>query len=102
MVGIDRFALCPIVEGPLIRFLVRLGQSPATGQAVLDGLYASTRCEFWPDDLSYRGAVLTHVAGHRQVTDGYLAAVAAGNDAVLATLDEGLARARPEHVTLIG
>lgn len=26
---VDRFAICPIVEGALVRFLVRLGESPA-------------------------------------------------------------------------
>ncbi len=25
--GIDRFALCPVVEGALVRFLVRIGES---------------------------------------------------------------------------
>jgi predicted nucleic acid-binding protein len=28
--GVDRLALCPIVEGALARFLIRLGQTPAT------------------------------------------------------------------------
>lgn len=99
--GVDHMALCPVVEGSLIRFLVRLGQSPATAKAVLDGLHASPRCEFWSDALSYRHADLGHVVGHRQVTDAYLAALAASNDAVLVTLDEALARAVPQHVVLI-
>lgn len=98
---VDRIALCPIVEGSLIRFLVRLGQSQATAKALLDGLYASPRCEFWPDTISYRDADLDHVVGHRQVTDAYLAAAAATRHARLATFDRALAAAVPMHVVLI-
>jgi len=99
--GVDQIALCPVVEGSLIRFLVRLGQSEATAKAVLDELYASPRCVFWPDALSYRQADLSHVLGHRQVTDAYLAALAASNNALLATFDEALAQSVPQHVVLI-
>lgn len=99
--GVDRIALCPVVEGSLIRFLVRLGQSQATAKALLDGLYESPRCEFWPDALSYRQADLDHVVGHRQVTDAYLAALAASNNALLTTLDQALAQDVPQHVVLI-
>lgn len=41
------------------------------------------------------------VFGHRQVTDAYLTALASGNDALLATFEEGLARADPQHFVLI-
>jgi toxin-antitoxin system PIN domain toxin len=99
--AVDRIALCPMVEGALIRFLVRLGQSQATAMAVLDGLYAEPRCEFWSDAISYRDADLNHVVGHRQVTDTYLAATAAVRQARLATFDRALAEALPAHVTLI-
>ena len=99
--SVDQIALCPVVEGALVRFLVRLGQSQATAKALLDGLYSSPRCEFWPDAISYRQADLGHVTGHRQVTDGYLAALAASNNALLATFDEALAREVPQHVVLI-
>ena len=98
---VDRIALCPIVEGSLVRFLVRLGQGQPTAKALLDGLYASPRCEFWPDAISYREADLGHVVGHRQVTDAYLVAVAASRDARVATFDRGLAEAVPMRVALI-
>lgn len=100
-ITVDRIALCPIVEGSLVRFLVRLGQGQATAKALLDGLYASPRCEFWPDAVSYRDADLGHVVGHRQVTDAYLVAIAASRDARLATFDRGLAEAVPMRVALI-
>ncbi len=98
---VDRIALCPVVEGSLVRFLVRLGQSQSTAKALLDQLYASARCEFWPDAISYRHADLDRVIGHRQVTDAYLSALAASNNGVLATFDQALAEAVPQHVVLI-
>jgi toxin-antitoxin system PIN domain toxin len=99
--GVDRLALCPIVEGALARFLIRLGQSPSTAMALLEGFHASPRCEFWPDDIAYREADLGHVTGHRQVTDAYLAALAAAHHGLLATFDQALAEALPQRTTLI-
>jgi hypothetical protein len=99
--GVDRIALCPVVEGSLVRFLIRLGQSRSTAKALLDGLYSSPRCEFWPDAISYRQADLGHVVGPQHVTDAYLAALAASNNGLLATLDQGLAQDAPQHVVLI-
>ena len=99
--GVNRIALCPVVEGSLVRFLLRLGQSQSTAKAVLEGLYASPRCEFWPDALSYRYADMDHVVGHRQVTDAYLSALAASNSGLVATFDQALAQAVPQHVVLI-
>lgn len=96
-----KIALCPIVEGSLIRFLVRLGQSRTTAHDLLENLYADPRCEFWPDSLSYRDADLSHVVGHRQVTDAYLAALAASKNALLATFDRALAQAFPDQVVAI-
>ena len=99
--GVHQMALCPVVEGSLVRFLVHLGQSQATAKAILDGLYSSPRCEFWPDAISYRQADLGHVVGHRQVTDAYLSALAASNGGLLATFDQALAQEASQHVVLI-
>ena len=99
---VDRVALCPVVEGALVRFLVRVGESVEAAQEVLRLLHGNPRCAFWPDELSYAVADLSYVRGHRQVTDAYLAALAATRDgALLATLDEGLARDRPAHTLLV-
>ncbi len=98
---VERVALCPIVEGALVRFLVRLGQSPVAATRLLDALHADARCEFWPDAGSYTAADLAHVAGHRQVTDAYLAALARSQKAWLATFDRALAMALPDAVKLI-
>ncbi len=99
---VDRVAVCPVVEGSLVRFLVRVGESVEAAREVLRSLHDNPRCEFWADELSYADADLSHVRGHRQVTDAYLAALAATRDeALLATLDQGLARDRPAHTLLV-
>lgn len=99
--GIDTFALCPIVEGALTRFLIRLGESPETPRRLLQRLHASPRCVFWPDTLSYADVALDRVHGYRQVTDTYLVALARSHEARLATLDTGLATDHPDTALLI-
>lgn len=102
LAGVDRVALCPIVEGSLIRFLVRVGESTAVAAEVLRRFHADPRCEFWPDAVTYADADLRQVRGHRQVTDAYLVAlVASRSDARLATLDRALAQVSPETTALI-
>lgn len=100
-VGATSLAICPIVEGALVRFLVRIGENPLTAQRLLAGLYGSPRCVFWPDSVSYRELELRHVLGHRQVTDAYLAGLAQQHEGRLATLDRGLWLAFPDAVELI-
>jgi uncharacterized protein len=99
--GVDEIALCPIVEGALVRFLVRVGESHTTAVAILSNLYSSPRCAFWSDSISYKAANLGHVIGHRQVTDAYLVALAASRDCRLATFDQALAEVLPAETELI-
>jgi hypothetical protein len=100
--GITRFAVCPMVEGALVRFLVRAGEGAGVAQQVLRAVHALSGCEFWPDSLSYAASNLGRVRGHRQVTDAYLVDLAAGHpDATLATLDEGLVQSHPERALLV-
>jgi hypothetical protein len=99
--GVELIALCPIVEGSLVRFLIRMGQGQSAATSLLAGFHASPRFTFWADTISYRDADLSHVVGHRQVTDAYLTALAASHGGVLATFDQGLAHAAPQHVVLI-
>lgn len=99
---VESFALCPVVEGALVRFLVRVGETPAVARQVLTSLHALPACDRWPDSLSYVEVDLTHVRGHRQVTDAYLASLArAHGGALLATLDQGLVSAVPEATFLL-
>ena len=103
LAGVERVALCPIVEGALVRFLVRIGESVGVASEVLRLLHTNPRCEFWPDSVSYAGADLTAVRGHRQVTDAYLLALVAAHGASrLATLDQALARQSPAFTFLVG
>jgi hypothetical protein len=100
--GINRFAICPVVEGALIRFLVRVGESVSVATGLLRTIHSMPGCDFWPDSLPYADADLGHVRGHRQVTDAYLVSLAAGRPgSVLATLDEGLVRERPDLTLLV-
>ncbi len=99
--GAERIALCPITEGAMVRYLIRAGESPATVSQLTAALLAAPQAEFWPDAISYAHVQLAHVTGHRQVTDAYLASLAASHDTRLATLDAALATTLPEHVTLI-
>ncbi len=99
---VERFALCPVVEGALVRFLIRIGESASVAQEVLSAVHGMPGCAFWADSISYAESNLRHVRGHRQVTDAYLASLAASEPgSTLATLDEGLARDLPELTTLI-
>jgi toxin-antitoxin system PIN domain toxin len=99
--GVGGIALCPIVEGALVRFLVRAGEGQASALAVLSALYRSPRCHFWADALSYEAVELGHVVGHRQVTEAYLAALAQSRGGRLATFDRALAEALPDGTVLI-
>lgn len=100
--GVQRFALCPIVEGALVRFAVRLGVTVVEARQSLRLVREHPGYQFWPDSLSYADARLDHVQGHRQVTDAYLASMAGSRpDALLATLDEALARSLPDVTVLV-
>ena len=98
---VDRLALCPIVEGALVRFLIRAGESQATAAMTLSSMHASPRCEFWADSISYTAANLDHVVGHRQVTDAYLASLAASRGCRLATFDHALVDVLPDDTEMI-
>jgi len=94
------FATCPSTQGSLVRFIVRVASIDHALDA-LSILTTNTRHEFWPDASPYDADVLRNVTGHRQVTDAYLAALAAKHDGRLATFDRGLSLVRPDVVELI-
>lgn len=99
---VDSFAICPVVEGALVRFAVRLGASALSVQSTLRAIRQRRGFEFWPDDASYADVDLRHVRGHRQVTDAYLAGLTASRpDAKLATFDAGLSTELPAITFLV-
>ncbi|MDO5502909.1 MAG: VapC toxin family PIN domain ribonuclease [Actinomycetia bacterium] len=101
MAGVESLALCPITQGALFRYALRLGESVRTAHALLNALAEDERVAFWPDDLSYSEVPFEGVRGHRQVTDVYLAHLATVRAGLLATLDEGLHQLRPQATLLI-
>jgi uncharacterized protein len=97
----DEFATCPITQGRLVRFLVRMGQSAAAARDVVSAIVGATRHEFWPDSVTFADVEVKGVVGHRQVTDAYLAQLARKRKGQLATLDSGLAHLHSDVAVLI-
>jgi predicted nucleic acid-binding protein len=88
-----RFATCPITQGALVRFHLRVGVDATAESAkmLLEGISGLSRHELWADDVSYVDLPVRGIQGHRQVTDGYLAMLARRHGGLVATMDEGLA-----------
>lgn len=99
----EGFATCPIVEGALTRWIVRVeGRTGAASAArELRKLAADPRHVFWPGNLAYADADWKGVLGHGQVTDAYLAALARKHGGRLATLDRGMAALHHDVAELI-
>lgn len=95
------FATCPITQGSLMRLLIREGQPAATARQILSQTAASHRHEFWPDDLSYTDVPVQGIAGHRQVTDAYLAQLARARGARIATFDQAMAKLHHDVADLV-
>ncbi len=96
------FAVCPITEGALVRFLKwQFPNDRKVAQLMLDLLASIPGYEFWPDHLSYRDVGLDRIGGHKQVTDAYLVALARSKGGKLATFDQALAASHSE-VELVG
>jgi predicted nucleic acid-binding protein len=81
------FAVCPISEAALLRFLLRLGESPSTALAVLDSIRQHPKCRFWPADLSHAELAVDHLGAADDLNQVYLDALAAAHGGSLATLE---------------
>ena len=97
----DNFATCPVTQGRLMRLLIREGQSASTARGVLSQTAASPRHEFWPDDVPYTDVPVQGIIGHRQVTDAYLAQLARGRGARLATFDQAMTKLHDDVAALV-
>jgi uncharacterized protein len=93
------WASCPITENGVVRIMSNPGYSrnaqfaPADLIQRLQSFVESSNHEFWPDDVSFRDPnvfVTDRVLTSRQLTDLYLLAVAAKQQARLATFDQGI------------
>jgi toxin-antitoxin system PIN domain toxin len=95
------FATCPITQGSLMRLLIREGQPAASARAILTGIAASSRHEFWAADIPYADVPTQGIIGHRQVTDAYLAQLARAHGSRLATFDQALAKLHHDVAELV-
>ncbi|MGA7410715.1 MAG: PIN domain-containing protein [Bryobacteraceae bacterium] len=88
-----RFATCPVTQGALFRFHLRVGVEATAESAklLLGSICSLPRHEFWPDDVSYLDMSTTGIVGHRQVTDAYLVLLAMKHGGLVATMDQALA-----------
>ena len=80
--------------------------TPAQALSLLERVSQLPGHEFWPDDIPWRdaAALCAPLAGHRQVMDAYLLALAAQRGGVLATIDRAavtLARRDPAAVEVL-
>lgn len=112
--GEKAWATCPITELAFIRIsanpkIVAQAVSPREARELLRQIAQLRNHHFWADEVPPVAAETlagTALAGHRQVTDAYLIALAQHHRGKVATFDRGLAelvtqRDRAQQVTLI-
>lgn len=94
---VDHYVTTPVTEAGLLRVLLnpKIAGQPVPVESALAavlGIRSDERASFLPDDASLAEARidLAGLAGHRQVTDLHLVNLAAGNNAVLVTFDQGI------------
>ena len=92
------WATCALTQLGFVRLssnpaVVGVRRTPAQVVAVLASLVADRRHRYLPSlpALPDVASHFDHLLGHQQVTDAYLLAVAAANEAILLTLDRRLA-----------
>lgn len=92
------WATCLLTQAGLVRILSNpafstSALSPRNALAVLEANTKLTGHRFWPDDITLMHAfdlLGERPAGHRQITDFYLVALALHHGGRLATMDEAL------------
>lgn len=100
---IEGFATCAATEGTLLRIhmMMAADKSAAAAWHTLNAFRSHPRHRYWPESFSYAEIDPTRLTGHRQITDAWLARLAAKNGGLLATLDESLATLWPDSTCLI-
>lgn len=91
------WATCPITQSAFVRVLSnpafsRSALTPQQALAILETNLTHPDHHFWPDDLSLVNALsrTKGIAGHGQITDAYLLALATHHRGTLATFDRAL------------
>jgi hypothetical protein len=100
---IEAFATCPVTEGTLLRLHMQfaLDGSSAAAWDALRRFHQLPGHRFWDDAFSYLEIDPQGMAGHRQVTDAWLAQLARRRGGRVATLDAGFARTHPDVAILV-
>lgn len=91
------FRTCPLTQIGFVRIscnstFLKGAVQPPEAMELLREILALPEHEFWPDDIGLSAAqgAATTFAGHRQITDAYLLALAAAPEGTLATLDRAI------------
>jgi toxin-antitoxin system PIN domain toxin len=105
------FRTCPLTQIGFVRIssnpkFTPDAVSPHEALLLLERVTTLPEHKFWPADLALSEAIakLEPIVGHRQITDGYLLALARSRRGILATLDRGtlsLAGAKEQGVELL-
>jgi toxin-antitoxin system PIN domain toxin len=97
------WATCPMVQTGFVKIVSNPAFSPraVSPKQAIDALNISIQSsthQFWSDDISVSDVlriVKGRVAGHQQVNDAYLVALAVQHGGRLATLDRSIAQLGP-------
>ncbi|MCE2961447.1 MAG: TA system VapC family ribonuclease toxin [Akkermansiaceae bacterium] len=109
------WASCPITENGLIRIMASTSYSKNSQLSVADVttllsvFTANTNHEFWSDHISFRDEnefQHTSILSSKHLTDIYLLALAAKNNATLVTFDQNIpltpvTSAKPENLLIL-
>lgn len=98
--SLPTFAICPVTEAALVRFLLRLGETPHTALSVLARVREHPKCEFWPADLSHAELTAATLGGADDFGQDYLAAIAQTHRGSVATFDSAFAERLPTAVLI--
>ncbi len=99
------WATCPMVQAGFVRIVSNPAFSPraVTPKQAMNALHLSIQSpthQFWADDISVSDVlrvVKGRIAGHQQVNDAYLVALAVQHGGRLATLDRSIAQLGPAN-----
>ena len=99
----DRFAVCPVTQGTLLRVFLATAPNPSPARAwnALRDLASHPRYTWWKGDLDYLEVDPDRLQGPKQVTDAWLAALARKQRGKLATLNSALAALHPDMAMLL-
>ena len=101
--SIDKFALCSVTEGTLLRMHMAFAADPSSAAAweTLAAIKRHPKCTFFEIGFSYLEVDQSGLIGRKQITDAWLAELARRSECTLATLDVGLSTLHSDVTTLV-